>query len=320
MKKVAIIGAGFVGLAAAFHLASKSAKVTVFDKVGVGGGASGVASGLLHPFPGLSSHPPWMAFEGMQEANNLLNFFDSSIASRRGILKIAVTPRQKKAFYRLSLNCKDATWLSPSSYCSLIDGPLKFPALYIKSGVTVDSVPYLNGIWKLCYQMGCKFERKKVFISDLGEFDDIVVAAGAGINRFSEANFSDLKYTKGQVLICERPKNLVHSLSLIGRGYLALIPNSTKCTLGATYEESYESKRPCLETAKKRISYKSKELFSLSSFKISSCLAGIRVKDQASSRPRIIKKGKAIFITALGSRGLLYHGYLGKQVAKEIIG
>lgn len=49
---IAIIGAGFSGLALAYFLLQSSAHVTLFDAVGIGGGASGIATGLLHPYPG----------------------------------------------------------------------------------------------------------------------------------------------------------------------------------------------------------------------------------------------------------------------------
>ena len=54
-QKLAVIGAGFAGLAVAWHLLaaatpSKPLHVEVFDVHGIAGGASGAAAGLLHPF------------------------------------------------------------------------------------------------------------------------------------------------------------------------------------------------------------------------------------------------------------------------------
>ncbi|KAL6606749.1 hypothetical protein ACP70R_042402 [Stipagrostis hirtigluma subsp. patula] len=53
--RYAVLGAGFAGLSVAWHLLKQSprdARVTVdiYDENGVGGGASGVSGGLLHPY------------------------------------------------------------------------------------------------------------------------------------------------------------------------------------------------------------------------------------------------------------------------------
>src|SRR6266480_322673 len=44
---VVVVGAGVVGLSIAFHLAQRGASVTVFDRAGIGAGASGVQPGGL---------------------------------------------------------------------------------------------------------------------------------------------------------------------------------------------------------------------------------------------------------------------------------
>src|SRR5438105_2656667 len=44
-KDVAVIGAGVVGLSIAFHLAERGASVVVYERSGIGAGASGVQPG-----------------------------------------------------------------------------------------------------------------------------------------------------------------------------------------------------------------------------------------------------------------------------------
>ncbi len=61
--KIAIIGAGFAGLAGAYYL-SEHFQVTLFDLKGIGGGASGISSGLLHPYPGEKGRRSWHAARG----------------------------------------------------------------------------------------------------------------------------------------------------------------------------------------------------------------------------------------------------------------
>lgn len=53
--RCAVLGAGFAGLSVTWHLLQNSPKemnlqVDVIDEVGIGGGASGVSGGLLHPY------------------------------------------------------------------------------------------------------------------------------------------------------------------------------------------------------------------------------------------------------------------------------
>lgn len=54
-RNFAVVGGGFAGCAVAWHLlaaarARAPIAVTLFDGAGLGGGASGAAAGLLHPF------------------------------------------------------------------------------------------------------------------------------------------------------------------------------------------------------------------------------------------------------------------------------
>ncbi|PPR80403.1 hypothetical protein GOBAR_AA40309 [Gossypium barbadense] len=60
----AVLGAGFAGLSVAWHLLKESPKdlnlhIDLYDEMGIGGGASGVSGGLLHPYSpkGFASTP-----------------------------------------------------------------------------------------------------------------------------------------------------------------------------------------------------------------------------------------------------------------------
>jgi len=55
VRRIAIVGGGFAGCAVAWHLLAAARPgapiaVALFDGAGLGGGASGAAAGLLHPF------------------------------------------------------------------------------------------------------------------------------------------------------------------------------------------------------------------------------------------------------------------------------
>lgn len=68
----AVVGAGFAGLATAYHLAAFGSDVTIFDPSEVGtGGASSVAAGLLHPLTPRGKLI-WKGEEGFVAAKELI--------------------------------------------------------------------------------------------------------------------------------------------------------------------------------------------------------------------------------------------------------
>ena len=110
MKKIAIIGGGFSGLALCYNLLKLGGNVIIFDGKGIGGGASGIASGLLHPYPGESTRLSWMGREGMKETKKLLQLVGKDVYKETGILKVAVTQKQERAFRRLEEKYSDVEW------------------------------------------------------------------------------------------------------------------------------------------------------------------------------------------------------------------
>ena len=62
-RRYAIIGGGFAGVATAWHLLAAGqgsiATLDLFDASGLGGGASGAAAGLLHPYTPKGKVPAW---------------------------------------------------------------------------------------------------------------------------------------------------------------------------------------------------------------------------------------------------------------------
>ncbi|XP_039164619.1 uncharacterized protein LOC120291399 [Eucalyptus grandis] len=59
--RYAVLGAGFAGLSVAWHLLRHSPeklhlRIDIYDESGIGGGASGIAGGLLHPYSPKGPH------------------------------------------------------------------------------------------------------------------------------------------------------------------------------------------------------------------------------------------------------------------------
>ena len=93
--KAAVVGAGLAGLGALWHLMQfPEIEAVLFDPKGIGGGASGVSTGLLHPFPGKKALRSWCSKEGMEASFELLAVAEKAIgrpvAEKTGIFRPAI--------------------------------------------------------------------------------------------------------------------------------------------------------------------------------------------------------------------------------------
>ena len=157
--KVAIIGAGFCGLASAWHMLQKQSysqevNITLFDAGGIGKGTSGIAAGLLHPFAGAHAKLNWRGLEGMDATKELLGIASAALgrsvnANNPGILRLGFTKQQQEEFQICAeKNPSETEWLDAASCQKLAPGCAEAPALWIKNGLTVYSGLYLQGLWE----------------------------------------------------------------------------------------------------------------------------------------------------------------------------
>jgi len=314
--RVAIVGAGLSGLAVASYLLQQKAslEITLFDPNGIGGGASKIAS-LLHPYPGKKGRRSLQADIALyraQELFQLASSFPPPIFSQQGILSFTPTREKQFFFEQLAKEKKDITLFTSSS---------TRPVFLISSGYTVDTTIYLQSLFNFCQSRGAFLIREKITtIQDLQKFDHIVLAAGAGIQDFIESKYLPIKFTKGQVLFSVMQENTL-SLSCISRGYIAKSPGSQNVYLGSTYEHDFPHNHFCLATAKKQILPQlALDLPWVEKLPISSGQAALRVVNKNHYFPIIIKiNTKTWIITAMGSRGLLYHAMFGYEIAKNIL-
>lgn len=289
MKRIAVIGAGFAGLAAAYYLSEKF-QVILFDQKGIGGGASGISSGLLHPYPGEKGRRSWHAEEALQATRELLKVAEEElgrpVAQYEGILRVG--------------EC-----LEPGDDVE----PLSNGTFLIKSGITVFPELYLEGLWKACQKRGVQLELKKIAsLEELSGFDHTILAVGAGIRHFPECSHLKINFVKGQVLTCALDHPLERSIS--SKRYFALTTSENICHLGATYEREFTDDLPCKETAMALLKPETEVL---------DCRAGIRVTNPAHYFPMLEQlNSKTWVITALGSRGLLYHACMGKKIYSQL--
>lgn len=311
--RVAVVGAGFAGLATSWHLLSRGFQVTLFDERAVGGGASGVATGLLHPYPGEQARRSVKADEGLAATKQLLQISEGAlghpVASFSGILRFAMNAEQMQNFSERASQYDDIVFQGENRFL-------------ITSGITVYAAAYLNGLWKACEALGARLVKKKISsLEELKEYDRIVIAVGAGIRAFKECEPLALRFVKGQLLLCEWPESLPPlERSLVGKGYVARGESPRLCQLGATYEREFTDGLPDLEKTKAELIPKISSFFPLAKeLPILECRAGIRVMNAHHYTPLMERLSeKAWVLTGMGSRGLLYHACFAEQLASHI--
>lgn len=305
--RVAVIGAGFAGLAAAYYLLeSKQHFVTIFSKDPIGGGASGVASGLLHPYPGLSAKRSHRAEEALRCSKELIRISEkyspSVVSMQSGILRQTINLEQYQRFQKHIDEHKDIQHIDKQLF--LID-----------SGITVLSVNYLHGLSYAIREKGGEFiEQKIASLQDLADFDRIVIAAGYGIRDFPECAHLQVQFLKGQRLLLSGASPFERSY--ISKGYIAHLGKTDRFEIGSTYERNFTDDTPKQEFAKELLSDK---LALCPNAQVIDCKAAVRVCAKGHYAPIIEKVAENAYVfTALGSRGLLYHALYGKILADAL--
>ncbi len=312
--RVAVIGAGLAGLSTSFYL-SKNPKVevTLFDPLGIGQGASGVATGLLHPFAGRKALRSWRSDEAMLIVEELLAASEEAlgkpVCERTGIFRIAVTQQQQVDFKKRVDQDLDAKWL---------DHPLFGSGLWIPGGITVYTPLYLEGLWKVIQKRGVIFRKEKVVdLDSLQGYDQIVVSAGFETIDFPLLKDLPLKKTKGRTLLCAWDQRL--PFSLVSQGHITPTADPFIGQIGATYEHFEDpvlsEQEVILELKRKVAQFYPAAM----DWPVLDIRFGIRISRPLGYRPIIERIDRNIWVfTGLGSRGMLYHALLGKELASQL--
>lgn len=332
--RIAIFGAGLAGLSTAWHLLSETqAAVTIdiYDPLPIGGGVSGLSSGLLYPFPGKHAKKIKDAEVKLKLTHQLFSESSRSIGKplvlSKGVLRPAATPSQITDFKKCHLEHQAETeWWSKEKCEHEVQGltlqEKEAGGLYIKEGLTIDVPLYLEGLCQACTRLGAQFQqRANIEEKKFHTYDKIIFAIGSNIKEIKAFENLPISSVKGQILIVEWPHKIPPlPFSLISEGYVIMEKERKSCVIGSTYERGFTSKEPDLETAKEEIHKKIRSFFpELCEAKIIDCKAGVRAASNH-HLPLMGKFGaKFWFITGLGSKGLLYHGWLGKHLARAVI-
>lgn len=326
--KVAVIGGGFSGLAVAWQLLHQNIcqELTLFDAKGIGGGASGIAAGLLHPFAGAHAKFNIHGLEGMAATKKLIEaatqIVGSDIIISKGLLRLALSDDQKKHFFNASQkNLHLSTW-DENQVQKIFPYAASATGIYIEEALTINSQLYLQGLWEGCRQKGAQFIQHT--FSTLKEldasFDYIVVAIGAYTHSVSELTHLPLTKIKGQILELTWPKDIQPlSFAINSQGYVCMNPDRQSCIAGSTFERDFTSEEPDLESAKSLLLPKIYPLIpKLEKTEILSCKAALRA-----SAPRHLPLLKQIdkkiwVLSGMGSKGLLWHALYAEMLVNQL--
>lgn len=328
---IAIMGAGFSGLATAWYLLKQTTPaqkitITILDPNGIGGGASGIAAGLLHPFAGAHAKLNQLGKEGFAVTSKLLDVASAAlgqpVAHQLGILRLALTDDQEADFaFCAEKYPEDIEWLDSAQCHARYPQMTLAPGIWIKNGFVVNSGLYLQGLWQACAALGATFKKLQVTsLKELDEFDSIIMATGADSIRFPELSGLGLSIVKGQVLELEWPPSLPPlPFPLNSQAYLLMTDPHT-CLAGATFERGHVLPGPDSDVAEKDIMPKVAAMLpALKNARIKHCHAAYRAVTP-NHLPAVEQLSPRLWvITGMGSKGLLYHALMAEKLTKMLL-
>ncbi|MBS4168413.1 FAD-dependent oxidoreductase [Parachlamydia sp. AcF125] len=324
--RIAIIGAGFSGLAAAWYfLQREHVEVTILDKRGIGGGASGIAAGLFHPYAGAHAKLNRWGKEGWEESCQLIQVAEealgASVATRKGLLRLALTELQLSDFTLSAARYPEVQFFSEPQCQQQVPGVVAKAGIFIQTAMAVYPDRYLWGLWIACQKKGATFLQQEVKdLEELSHFDCVVLAMGSDVVQMLDLKRDPMSLVKGQLLELEWPRGLAPlPFPLSSQAYLTMSPDSKTCLVGSTFEKKFKSLEVDLEAAIQEIIPKAAAFFPpVKEMRIVKGYAGVRIasKDHLPFYKRI--EANTWVLTGMGSKGLLYHALYAKQLVSSI--
>ncbi|XP_024978891.1 uncharacterized protein LOC112516117 isoform X2 [Cynara cardunculus var. scolymus] len=383
--RYAVLGAGFAGLSVAWHLLEQSPIelhicIDVLDEVGIGGGASGVSGGLLHPYSP-KVKPLWRAAECWEESLRLLSIAETAISSkelglnngelaqnsngfiarRRGILRPAISLKNMSIMNDNAQNslagCRvqcinedEARTLVPN-ICVPSNS-----AFYMPDAVNVHPQGYLEALYVACDTLAkdmsaaglgekeINFHKRSIgnLLELEGEYDAVIVCLGARSTFLPELSGRlPLRTCRGITAHLHLPDNIreevpEHSPSILSDAWLA-IQNPRNLYMGSTWEwkSCNYAQNVSMEEASKALEEllpKAAAIYpGITKWAFEGASAGLRAMPPLTGNGSLPLLGciddfisqthasKFWLFSGLGSRGLLYHAWLGKLMAKAVL-
>ncbi|XP_010488817.1 PREDICTED: uncharacterized protein LOC104766606, partial [Camelina sativa] len=381
--RYAVLGAGFAGISVAWHLLKECPQelrisVDVYDEIGIGGGASGVSGGLLHPYSP-KGKLLWHGAECWRECLELLNVAETAASSpcypyaekgdssksfgnflvrRRGILRPATNAKTLDLMSDNARNClascvvetidKDGAQNLVPNLCL----PLNC-AFYFPEAMNVNPQRYLQALFLACQNSAeASLGRKNVtlvkkYIDDVfeleGEYDSVVICLGSKIDFLPGLiGKLPLRTCRGVITHLQLPESARGypdgGPSILSDAWLA-VQGSRNLHMGSTWE--WQSRNYSSDVTAEEASRALDELLPKASavypdiekWRFAGARAGLRAMPPVTCHGSLPLLGcvdkliggaaressKFWVFAGLGSRGLLYHAWLGKLLANAVL-
>lgn len=202
--RFAVLGAGFAGLSVVWHLLNQSPKelnlnIHLYDEFGIGGGASGISGGLLHPYSP-KVKPLWEGAQCWEETINLFTIAQQAtqhhikpfLPHKRGILRPAMDIKNMTKLNhnaKTSLPCCRVQTLNNQAAQTLLPG-LCLPfdtAFFMPQALNINPRHYLEALFLACenlvkessslYSGEKQLILHKKSIHGLSEFEGIMISS-----------------------------------------------------------------------------------------------------------------------------------------------
>ncbi|KAH0970235.1 hypothetical protein GBA52_022391 [Prunus armeniaca] len=381
--RYAVLGAGFAGLSVAWHLLKQSPKdsrirIDIYDEVGIGGGASGVSGGLLHPYSP-KAKLLWRAADCWNESLNLLSVAEAAAAAaasaaqnpneddllpivrRRGILRPALSMKNLMLLKDNAQNClascgietidNDAAQNLLPSICVPFN-----TSFYMPEAVNIHPQRYLQALFLACQNLVKELYSDGFGVKELhlhkssvhklvdleGEYQAVIVCLGAKADLLPElCGRLPLRTCRGVVAHLQLPDHLREEYPSLGPSILSdawlAVQGPRNLYMGSTWEWKSRNSSPnvCADEATEALNEllpKACAIFpALKDWSFAGARAGLRAMPPLTPHGSLPLLGCVNDIVGenrtsnywlfggLGSRGLLYHGWLGKLMAQAVL-
>lgn len=321
---VRIVGAGLAGVALADALMELGVPCQLLDRSGVAAGASGAASGLLHPLPGLRAQPGWRAREAFELALASVQrraLLQPKVIGARGVFRPS-SSSQRSDFLRAARDGW-AEWCEAGPPVP-VPKALAREGLWMAQGLVVDVPLYLK-TWVeqlqrrgLDLQLGQELPQtsSQDSLSDSSEKVCTVWCTGIDLQRMLPV---PCEIVRGQALVIT-PTEEPLGCGVAGRAYLA--PLAQGWVVGATFEHGTLEKQGDAELARRLLQQRVEELWPGGKL-LQQPLLQLHVGHRLSTPDHMPLCGRLPqgdwIIAGLGSKGLLHHVLLARMMAKALV-